>query len=114
MDKLFEPLKPIKPGKTYPSYVKVTEKDGTTVEFHCNSFYVGMYCAIHLNGSSQPAVQTGDHNNKKFCTKLKQDLKKAYQRGATVEIGAIRDCQLTMPKQNGVDNCTVSVTISLV
>lgn len=98
MNKLFEPLKPIVPGKTYPSYVKVTEKDGKVIEFHCNSFYVGMYCAIHIGGSSVPAMQTGDYDNKKFCTRLKKDLKKAYERDASVEIGSIRDCQLTMPK----------------
>jgi hypothetical protein len=91
---LKEQLAQIKPGKNYPSYVKVTEKDGEVVEFYCNSFYVGMYCAIHLNG--RVASQSGDHNNKTFVTKLKKDLTNAESRGATVEIGSIRDCELTM------------------
>jgi len=93
-----EKLKQIVPGKTYPSYVKVTEKGQKDIEFHLNSFYVGMYCAIHIDGSSQPAVQTGDHNNKRFCAGLKRDLNKALVRGATVEIGSIRNCVLEMPK----------------
>ena len=98
MNNITDKLKAIKPGKTYPSYVKVTEKDGVKVEFHLNSFYVGMYCAVHINGNSMPVFQTGDHNNKKFCTRLMRDLKKAIERGATVEIGSIRNCQLEMPK----------------
>jgi len=90
-----EILKTIKPGKNYPSYVKVEEKGHPLVEFHLNSFYVGMYCAIHVNGSV--AAQQGDHNNKGFCTKLKKDLTKAIARGAIVEISGIRNCQLEMP-----------------
>lgn len=86
----------IKPGKTYPSQVVVTEKDGQVVKFCLNSFYVGMYCAIYVNGNL--AMQSGDHNNKTFATKLKKDLKKAVARGATVEIEGIRNCQLDMPK----------------
>ena len=87
-------LKEIKAGKTYPSYVKVVEKNGMVVEFHLNSFYVGMYCAIHVNGNV--AAQTSDHNNKGFVTNLKKDLTKAIAHGATVKIGSIRDCKLTM------------------
>ena len=87
-----EQMKEIVPGKTYPAYVKVVEKDGNIIEFHLNSFYVGMYCAIHFNGNV--ATQTGDHNNKGFCSRLKKDLVKAIGRGATVEIGSIRNCQL--------------------
>ena len=91
-----EQLKTIKPGKTYPRYAKVTEKDGMTVEFHLNSFYVGMYCAIHINGKEMPAMQTGDNNNVKFCRGLKQDLAKAIARGATVEISTVSKCQLSI------------------
>ena len=91
---LKEQLKQIKPGKNYPATVKVTEKDGEVIEFHSNSFFVGMYCAMHINGTV--AAQLGDHNNKTFVTKLKKDLVKAEERGATVEIGSIRDCKLTM------------------
>ena len=90
---ILEQLKTIKPGKTYPRNVKVTEKDGKTIEFHLNSFYVGMYCAIHIDGSSTP-VQTGDHDNIKFCRGLKRDLAKAIARGATVEISPVSNCQL--------------------
>lgn len=90
-----EQLAQIKPGKTYPTHVKVTEKDKSmVVEFFCQSYFVGMYCAIHING--RVAFQGGDQNNKTFTTKLKKDLKKAIERGATVEIGSIRDCKLTM------------------
>lgn len=88
-------MKQIVPGKTYPSYVKITEKAGA-LEFFLNSFYVGMYCAIHLNGNI--ACQTGDHNNKTFCKKLKKDIANAITRKAKVEIGSIRNCQLEMPK----------------
>lgn len=88
-------LAAIKPGKTYPSYVKVTEAASPVVEFHCNSFYVGMYCAIHINGTV--ATQTGDHNNKSFVAWLVKGLKAAIDRSAKVEVGSIRDCQLTMP-----------------
>lgn len=84
----------IKPGKTYPSSVVVTEKDGMVVKFCMNSFFVGMYCAIYVNGSL--ATQNGDHNNKGFCTKLKKDLKAALARGATLEISGIRNVQTQM------------------
>ena len=90
-----EILKTITPGKNYPADVEVTEKDGMKVKFCMNSFFVGMYCAIYVNGNL--ATQTGDHNNKGFCAKLKKDLAKAIARGATVEISGIRNCQLEMP-----------------
>ena len=93
---IIEQLKTIVPGKTYPRNVKVTEKGQKTVEFHLNSFFVGMYCAIHIDGKSMPAVQTGDHNNKRFCRGLKRDLNKALARGATVEISGISNCQLSI------------------
>ena len=93
---LIEQLKAIVPGKTYPKNVKVTEKDGTVVTFHLNSFFVGMYCAIHINGSTMPAIQSGDHNNKKFVSGLKRDINKAIARGATVEICGISPIQSTM------------------
>ena len=84
-------LKHIVPGKTYPAYVKVAEPEGMVVEFHLNSYFVGMYCAIHVNG--ELAQQTGDYDNKKFCKNLKRDIKKALERGATVTIGSIRQCK---------------------
>jgi|ERR1035437_3734215 hypothetical protein len=93
-----EQLCRIIPGKTYPSYVKVEEKDKSgkqmLVEFHLNSFFVGMYCAVHINGNV--ATQTGDYDNKKFTRGLKKDLAKAVARGAKIEIGSIRDCKLTV------------------
>jgi len=90
-----EQLKAIKPGKTYPSEVVVIEKNHQTIKFCLNSFYVGMYCAVYLNGNL--ALQTGDRNNKTFCLKLKRNLKAALTRGATLEIGSIRNCQLEVP-----------------
>ena len=89
--KTIEQLKEIVPGKTYPNYVKVTELN-KQIEFHLQSYVCGMYCAIHIDGSSIPAVQTGDRNNKKFVTGLKKDLKKALDRGATITIGSICAC----------------------
>jgi hypothetical protein len=97
-EQAIELLKKIKPGKTYPTSVTVTEPNGMVVKFLLCSYFVGMYCAIHLNGNSMPVSQTGDRNNIKFCRGLKRDLNKAIARGAVVEIGTIRDCQLTMPK----------------
>ena len=89
---LKEQLKAIIPGKTYPSHVKITE-DKNVIEFHLNSFFVGMYCAIHIDGNV--AAQTGDHDNKKFCRGLKKDIDKAIARGAEVEISSLRECKLT-------------------
>jgi hypothetical protein len=85
-----EALKKIIPGKTYPSDVVITEEvEGQTmrVRFCLNSFIVGMYCAVYLNGKF--ACQTGDHNNKTRVASLKKGIKKALARGATVEIGNI-------------------------
>ncbi len=82
------------PGKTWPANVEVTEKSGDVVKFCLNSFFVGMYCAIYVNGNL--ATQTGDHNNKGFCTKLKKDLKAALARGAKVEISGIYPIKTTM------------------
>ncbi len=89
-----EQLKSIVPGKTYPAYVKVEEKGMPLLEFHLNSFYVGMYCAIHVNGNV--AAQNGDHNNALMVRKLKKDIAKAIERGAKIEISDIRPCKLTM------------------
>jgi hypothetical protein len=77
----------IKPGKNYPAKVCITEPDGMKVEFYLNSFMVGMYCAIHVNGNL--AVQTGDHNNASFARKLKKELLAAVARGAIVEVSAL-------------------------
>lgn len=87
-----EQLKAIVPGKTYPSEVEITEKDGRVIKFLLNSYYCGMYCAIYANGNL--AMQTGDHNNKKFTTGLKRDVIKALKRGAIVEIDSVRDVKV--------------------
>jgi hypothetical protein len=87
-----EALKEIIPGKTYPAEVTVSEEvNGTpmVVKFCFNSFYVGMYCCIYINGNV--AQQGGDRNNKSCMTSLKKDLKRALSRGAKVEIGDIRN-----------------------
>jgi hypothetical protein len=88
-----EQLKAIVPGKTYPRQVTVNEPDGHEVKFLLQSYYVGMYCAIHLDGGAIPH-QVGDHNNTTFVRKLKKDLKVAIKRGATVEISGMANCQL--------------------
>jgi hypothetical protein len=92
-----EQMKQIVPGKTYPSSITNTETfkgKKMVVDFFLNSYFVGMYCAIHVNG--QVASQSGDHNNKTFCAKLKKDITKAIARGAKVEIESIRECKLKM------------------
>lgn len=84
-------LKAIIPGKTYPAEVtvrEVFEGKPMTVKFCFNSFFVGMYCCVYVNGNV--ASQGGDHTNKTCISKLKKDLKAALKRGATVEIGDIR------------------------
>jgi len=85
-------MEEIVPGKTYPKYVSIKEKDGMHIELRLNSFFVGMYCEIQINGKL--AGQVGDHNNKKFVTGLKKDITKAMERGATVEIGSIAPVKL--------------------
>lgn len=103
-----ELLGTIKPGKNYPSFVKITEPwppakiagtevqgKMTEVRFNLCSYVVGMYAAIYFPGQSQP-VQTGDHNNKSFVTKLKKDIQRAIKRGATVEISGIRPVKTEM------------------
>ncbi len=86
-----ETLKKIVPGKTYPAEVTVNdtfEGKPMMVKFCYNSFFVGMYCCVYINGNV--ASQGGDRNNKTCMTRLKKDLKAALARGATVEIGDIR------------------------
>lgn len=94
MTDLQKKLEAVKPGKTYLAYAKVTEVEGDVIEFFCNSFFVGMYCAVHVNG--QVAQQSGDHNNSSFMRSLKKDLMKAEERGATVELGSVMPCKLSM------------------
>jgi hypothetical protein len=92
-----EQMKQIVPGKTYPSAIKITETfkgKKVVVQLFLNSYFVGMYCAVHVNG--QVATQTGDRNNKTCCARVKKDITKALARGAKVEIGSIRECQLEM------------------
>lgn len=88
-------LDSIKPGVNYPRSVKIVESvEGKGVElvFLLQSYCVGMYCAIHFNKAPIPH-QTGDHDNKKFVTGLKRDIKKAIERGATVELGTIAEVE---------------------
>ena len=84
----------IKPGQNYPSRVLIKEKDGTEARFCLNSYFVGMYAAIYLNG--ELVAQSGDHDNKTFCRKLKKDIAKAQTRGATIEIMGIVPIKTTM------------------
>jgi hypothetical protein len=84
-------LKEIKAGTNYPSNVTITEiVDGKSIKirFLLQSYIVGMYCAIHTPNDTIPH-QSGDNNNRTFVTRLKKDIKKAIERGATVEIGSI-------------------------
>ena len=90
-------LATIKAGVNYPARVTITEKvkgKPYVVEFLLNSFYVGMYAAIHVNG--QLAGQTGDYNNKRFVTQMKRDIAKAIGRGATVDFGPVFPVKSTM------------------
>lgn len=80
-------LKSIVPGQTYPTSVNITETDGTVVRFVHQSYIVGMYCAIYVNG--QLATQGGDHDNKKHVARLKRDIVESDKRGATIEIGSV-------------------------
>jgi len=80
----------ILPGETYPRFVKITEKifgKQCEVCLYLQSYYVGMYCAIHIDGDN--ARQIGDHDNKTFVTKLKKDISAAIKRGAKVEIAKV-------------------------
>lgn len=86
-----EALKAIVPGKTYPAEVIITETvEGKemVVKFCLQSYFVGMYRAVYLDG--RLALQDGDHNNKSCVAGLKNDIQKALKRGAKVEIGTIR------------------------
>lgn len=86
-----EALKAIVPGKTYPAEVIITETvEGKemVVKFCLQSYFVGMYRAVYLDG--RLALQDGDHNNKSCVAGLKKDIQKALKRGAKVEIGTIR------------------------
>ena len=77
-------------GKTYPHNVKITEDykgKKMVVSFNMQSYFVGMYCAMYLDGKL--ASQTGDHNNKGFVTKLRKDILAADKRGAEIEISGI-------------------------
>ena len=94
---LLEALEKIVPGKTYPASVKVTETVGgkpLKLVFLLQSYYVGMYCAIHVNDARMPH-QTGDHNNTKLVRGLKRDLLRAAERGAEIKVGPLRNCILT-------------------
>lgn len=77
-------------GKTYPHSVTITETfkgKKMVVQFHLQSYFVGMYCAMY--GDGRLINQTGDHDNTKFVRGLKRDILKADKRGATIEISGI-------------------------
>lgn len=95
-------LDEIIPGKNYPSYVKIVEPEtakpvdfaGTkvqgkpmTVTFNLNSFVVGLYCAMSVNGQHS---HQACHTPKPFTKKFKQSVIQAIERGAEVEISGIR------------------------
>ena len=80
-------LAEILPGETYPRFVRINEKiSGKQQElcFYLQSYFVGMYCAAHING--RLVQQGGDSNNKTFVTRLKKDIKNAVKRGAKAEV----------------------------
>ena len=88
-----ETMKKIVPGKTYPRRVTIREifnNEPIEVIFILQSYVVGMYCAIYFPNTSTP-IQTGDHNNKTFVTKLKKDISSAIDRNADVEISCIEN-----------------------
>lgn len=91
---VLETLKTIKPGENYPVQVTISEPDLNIIQFTLNSFFVGMYCEVKLNG--RIIDQLGDYDNKKFVTGLKKDIKKAIARGAKIEFGPIRPCKLVI------------------
>lgn len=87
---IIKDLAAIKPGVNYPRCVNVVEVvkgQPHETSFRLQSYWVGMYCAIYVNGSL--AMQTGDYDNKRFVATLKRDLKAAIQRGAEVTCGCI-------------------------
>ena len=87
---IIKDLAAIKPGVNYPCRVNVVETvKGQPHEttFRLQSYCVGMYCAIDVNGAL--AMQTGDYDNKHFVSTLKKDLAKAIERGAEVTCGVI-------------------------
>jgi len=89
--KLQAQLDAIKPGQTYASEVVIKESFSgkpVTVKFCFNSFVVGMYMCVYVDG--QLATQGGDHNNKGCMVTMKRDIKKALEREAKVTIGSIR------------------------
>ena len=93
MNELTKQLEQIVPGKTYPYSVYIQEViNGKVIKikFLLQSYVVGMYCAIHVEDSTQ-SFQTGHQNQKSFTAKLKKDIVKAITRGATVEIGPIQN-----------------------
>lgn len=95
-EELQKQLDAIKPGKTYPKSVEITEKvngKDMVVRFDMNSFYVGLYACVKVNG--QLASQAG-HTPKYFTNKLKKDIVSALARGATIEIGTISDIVTTI------------------
>jgi hypothetical protein len=96
MSTSLEQIKAIKPGLNYPAFVRIEEPKRQAITFLLQSYYVGTYCAIHVGDSRMPAIQTGDRNNKTFVTKLKRGMNKALVRGATMQIGALRPCRLTL------------------
>ena len=86
--KIKDQLAAIKPGKNYPSEVRITE-DGQTIRFLFNSFFVGMYVAIYIGDSCM--VQTGDYDNRSQVRRLKTDIANALKRGARVSISNLRE-----------------------
>ena len=92
-----ETFNKIIPGKTYPTSVTIMEDfegEQQKVQFFLNSYFVGMYCAIHANG--ELVNQMADHNNKEITRKIKKDIKSAIARGAKVEIGSIHEVNKEM------------------
>ena len=85
-----EQLKALKPGVNYPNHAFVDEMvagQRVVIKFNLQSYVSGMYAAIYAD--NQLVSQTGDHNNKSFVTRLKNDLKRAIERGAKVELGQL-------------------------
>jgi hypothetical protein len=76
-----------KKGTLFPNAVTITEPDGTVVKMLVAIYYVGVYCAIYVNG--RLIEQAGNHNQKAFVQAYLRDIKKALARGASVEEGTM-------------------------
>ena len=83
---------------TFPSNVKITEKDGKVITISVVVYVTAIYAPFYVNGHL--LVQGGSHRHESWLRGYLKDIQRAKDRGAEVEEGPTRSLKEELQKAN--------------